>query len=123
MRFGDEGVPGPCADADKNRVMHALVHIGAGTVMLSDRSPGEKSPTGSNVHVTLDFDDVTDMAKKFEALAVGGKVTMPLEDTFWGAKFGTLTDAFGINSTGCSSATRSRPDDDAPRVGDYVSDW
>ena len=25
------------------------------------------------------------MSKKFEALAAGGKVTMPLQDTFWGA--------------------------------------
>jgi PhnB protein len=37
------------------------------------------------------------MAKSFDALANGGKVTMPLQDTFWGAKFGTLTDTFGIN--------------------------
>ena len=38
----------------------------------------------------------TDAAKKFEALADGGKVTMPFGDTFWGAKFGMLTDRFGI---------------------------
>ncbi len=36
------------------------------------------------------------MTKKFDALAVGGKVTYSLHDAFWGAKFGMLTDAFGI---------------------------
>ncbi|HTY54572.1 MAG TPA: VOC family protein [Candidatus Binataceae bacterium] len=36
------------------------------------------------------------MPKKFEALAAGGKVTMQLQDTFWGARFGMLTDAYGI---------------------------
>jgi PhnB protein len=37
------------------------------------------------------------MAGKFDALAAGGKVSMPLQDTFWGARFGMLTDAFGIH--------------------------
>jgi len=32
----------------------------------------------------------------FDALAEGGSLTMPLQDTFWGARFGMLADAFGI---------------------------
>ena len=36
------------------------------------------------------------MTKKFDALAEGGKVQEPLQDTFWGAKFGILQDAYGI---------------------------
>jgi PhnB protein len=36
------------------------------------------------------------MAKAFELLSAGGKVTLPIQDTFWGAKFGMLTDAFGV---------------------------
>lgn len=36
------------------------------------------------------------MTKKFDALAVGGRVTMALHDAFWGARFGMLTDAFAI---------------------------
>jgi hypothetical protein len=44
----------------------------------------------------MDFDDVKEMNAKFDALAVGGKVTMPLNDTFWGARFGMLTDAYNI---------------------------
>ncbi len=67
-----------------------------GLVMVSDSMPDKPVPAGTNVSVCLDFDDVPDMTKKFEALARGGKVTMPLQDTFWGARFGMLTDAFGI---------------------------
>jgi PhnB protein len=37
------------------------------------------------------------MQKAFDALAKGGSITMPLMDQFWGAKFGMLTDAYGIN--------------------------
>jgi len=64
--------------------------------MLSDGMPGVPVAKDSNTHVSLDFDDPADMTAKFAALAAGGKVTMPLQDTFWGAKFGMLTDAFGI---------------------------
>ena len=96
MRFGDQAGM-PVAPADKNRVMHAVLRLGAGMVMVSDTMPSQPVSTdGSNVHVTLDFDDAAEMIQKFDALAKGGNVTMPLQDTFWGAKFGMLTDAFGI---------------------------
>lgn len=66
--------------------------------MVSDtmRNAPVSSAGDANVHITLDFDDPIDMARKFEGLAAGGKVTMPLQDTFWGAKFGMVTDAHGI---------------------------
>jgi PhnB protein len=96
MRFGDAvGMDVP-SDA-KNRIMHARLHLDGAVIMLSDTTPSMSPPAGNNVHVSLDCDDVDDMRKKFEALSAGGKVTMPLQDTFWGATFGMLTDAFGIN--------------------------
>ena len=65
--------------------------------MLSDTMPGMPAvPAASNTHINLDFDDTTDMAAKFDALAQGGKITMPLQDTFWNARFGMLTDKFNI---------------------------
>ena len=96
-RYG--GTPGEehCeTQADKDRIMHASLHIDGAMFMVSDCPPGMPVATDSNVQVSLDFDDVTDMDRKFEALAEGGKVRMPLQDTFWGARFGMLTDAHGI---------------------------
>ncbi|HTJ43994.1 MAG TPA: VOC family protein [Kofleriaceae bacterium] len=84
-------------DKDPNRVMHAVVILGAGRVMISDTMPGMPLVQGSNAHVTLDYDDVDEMRRAFAALGEGGKVTMPLQDTFWGATFGMLTDRYGIN--------------------------
>jgi PhnB protein len=96
MRFGD--MPDAKSSPEhKNRVMHALLHLDAGVIMISDTMPGQPAPAGGNVHVTLDFDDPVDMGRRFEALSTGGKITMPLNDTFWGARFGMLTDAYGIN--------------------------
>jgi PhnB protein len=95
-RFGDaQGMDVP--PDQKNRVLHAVLRLGDGAVMLSDTMPNMPAPAGNNVHVSLNCDDVADMTKKFDALSVGGKVTMPLQDTFWGAKFGMLVDAFGIH--------------------------
>jgi PhnB protein len=95
QRFKD--VPGePSKPENADRVMHALLRIGAGVLMISDAPPGMPPTLGSNVHVCLDFDDSADMAKRFDALAAGGQVAMPLQDTFWGARFGMLTDAYGI---------------------------
>src|SRR6266850_5325327 len=93
MRFGD--IPGTTVGPEnRDRIIHALLRIGAGVVMISDTQPGVPVATEGNVHVCLDFDDVTDMTRKFEALAADGQVTLPVQDTFWGARFGMLTDAF-----------------------------
>lgn len=98
MRFSDAPpeagqAPDPRAS---DRVLHALLHIGGGRVMLSDCPPGTSVPKDTNTQVCVEFTDQGDMAQRFDALAAGGQVSMPLQDTFWGAHFGMLTDAYGI---------------------------
>jgi PhnB protein len=97
MRFGDAAGGMPVAPADKNRVLHAVLNLGPSAIMLSDTMSDQPVGAGGNVHITLDFDDAGEMTAKFDALGAGGKVTMPLQDTFWGARFGMLTDAYGIH--------------------------
>jgi PhnB protein len=95
QKFGD--VPGmQVAPQDKDRVMHAHLRLGAGAIMISDGPPGMPIPTDSNTHVSLQYDSPNEMTGQFDALAAGGQITMPLQDTFWGAKFGMLTDRYGI---------------------------
>ena len=92
--FGE--APMPCEEADKNKVMHATFKFHNGMLMASD-SMGSRAPVpGSNVHLSLNLHDNNDMEQKFNKLADGGQVTMPLQDTFWGARFGMLIDKFGI---------------------------
>jgi PhnB protein len=96
MRYGQ--MPGASvSEAMKERVMHSLVHLGNGTLMVSDALPELFGSVGDNVQLVLACDDLDDMRTKFRALAEGGKVTMDLHDTGWGAVFGTLTDAHGVN--------------------------
>ncbi len=92
-----ENSPKPVKEEDKNKIMHATFSLGKTTLMASDGIPGQPPELGTNIHLSLNFTDVADMDKKFNALVEGGKTTMPLQDTFWGARFGMLTDKFGIN--------------------------
>ena len=80
------------SEGGPDRIVHAVLSLG-GILMLSDQS-GE--PANGNVQVSLDFDDVDEMRQKFTALAEGGRVSLALQQTFWGATFGMLTDAFGV---------------------------
>lgn len=94
MRFGD--MPDMPA-RQKDSVLHAALRLGEATLMVSDTMPEQPVTQGSASHVCLHFADARDMQKKFDALAVGGKVSHPIHDAFFGAKFGTLTDAFGVH--------------------------
>jgi PhnB protein len=94
-RYGD--VPGMQVPPEqKSLIMHAVLRIGEGAVMVSDTTPDRPIAAEGNVQIALDFTEPAGMAKAFEALAAGGKVTLPFQETFWGAKFGMLTDVYGV---------------------------
>lgn len=86
-----EHVPAEWGD----RVMHAHLTIGAQVLMGADSSPdGYQQPQG--ISVTINFKDVAESERIFNALAERGNVTMPLQTTFWATRFGMVTDRFGI---------------------------
>jgi len=87
------------------RVAHSVLEIGGHTIMVSDtmvrsgaqlRLPNQAVAPEGGVQVSIDFDDPTDLADRFGALAAGGQVAFPVSETFFATKFGMLTDAFGI---------------------------
>ena len=101
-RFGDvppsENMP-PLSDADKNRIMHVTLPISTETMLMgSDTLPGMHQVTqGSNFSVSINANSREEATDFFNKLSEGGKVTMELQDTFWGAYFGMWEDKFGIN--------------------------
>jgi uncharacterized glyoxalase superfamily protein PhnB len=95
MRFGDmKGADAPAGYAD--RVMHASFKSNDLKFMASDLPPGTGQFTGAQVSLSLSTRDPIEGERLFAMLGAGGEVTMPMHDTFWGARFGTLTDRFGI---------------------------
>lgn len=97
MRFEGSPVESLATEADKQRVMHSHFVAKDFRFMASDTGEGgpKLNPNGM-VHLSVNFDDATEQEKVFNALAEGGVAGMPLQDTFWGARFGMLTDKFGI---------------------------
>ncbi len=95
--FGAEVVSiSPMPDSD--RIMNAQLRIGDSMLMLNDEFPeygsvGPQKLGGScvSVHIyVVNVDEVFD-----QAVAAGATPTMPVSDTFWGDRFGALTDPFG----------------------------
>ena len=82
----------------KDKIMHASFQAGELQFMVSDiQSPDNHVTSGTNLNLSLNFKEEAEIEKVFAALSEGAHITMPLEKTFWGAKFGMLTDHFGIN--------------------------
>lgn len=92
-----EGSPAEDLSSDKQKIMHARVSIGDNILMVCDAMPENTPPPGSNIQLSVEFSNVNELNERFDKLAEGGKITMELQDTFWGARFGMLTDKFGIN--------------------------
>jgi len=96
-----EGAP-PMGEELKNLVMHVELPILGGHVPLGPDAPpsiGFHVQFGNNVHINLEPDTREESKRLFDALSAGGTVSMPIQDMFWGAYFGSLTDQFGIHWT------------------------
>lgn len=92
------GMP-PLSDAEKAMVMHVALPILGGHVLMGTdalESMGHTLVFGTNVSISLEPDTREEAKRLFELLGQGGKVTMELQDMFWGALFGSVTDRFGV---------------------------
>ncbi|HJW29009.1 MAG TPA: VOC family protein, partial [Saprospiraceae bacterium] len=79
--------PLPAADMDK--IMHVSLPIGA-TVLMGSDSAGEwggKTVVGNNIALSVNADSQSEADRIFNGLSAGGRVTMPMNKTFWGAYF------------------------------------
>ena len=94
QRFGD--TPVESTEEQKQKVMHAEFRAGDIYLMASDGRPGEPLTPGDMVNLSINLTDADEQESIFSKLSAGGSVDMPLQDTFWGASFGMLTDKYGI---------------------------
>jgi len=96
MRFKESPDPHMCSPGAENKIMHAYMNIGETGVMISDgRNTGQPKFEGFALSIGTKTEIEAD--KLFNALAEGGKVTMPQSKTFFSARFGMLQDKFGVH--------------------------
>jgi uncharacterized glyoxalase superfamily protein PhnB len=80
------------------KLMHAVIRVGDSLFMLADESPqwdtrGPQAIGGSPITVHMYVEDAD--AVFHQAVEAGAKVLSPLEDQFWGDRYGKLQDPFG----------------------------
>lgn len=95
MRYADNDEL-PISEAYKDKLMHAQLKIGEDLIYISDVMEGEELRHGNHVEVNINFDSVEALEKAYEILKDDATIQMALQDTFWNAKFASLTDRFGI---------------------------
>ena len=79
----------------RNKILHARLIVGDQVLMGSD-APPERYEQPKGFSVSLQLKDPAEAERLFNALAANGTVRMPLQKTFWAARFGMLVDQFGI---------------------------
>jgi uncharacterized glyoxalase superfamily protein PhnB len=83
---------------DGKKVMNAQLILGDSLLMLHDAFPEYGNPgpePGSSIHVTLHL-QLSDVDTAFaRAVENGAEVTMPLQDMFWGDRYGQFRDPYG----------------------------
>ncbi len=102
MRFKEN--PDPPTDGSlppglDDKVMHSSIRIGDSEIMATDGGCISNSGPAifQGISLTLSVADEAEARVRFDALAQGGQVSMPLGPTFFSPSFGVLTDRFGVN--------------------------
>lgn len=97
MRYEGSPMEKEVPAAWRNKVMHSNFEAEGAKFMASDTMPGMPAPIYGGFSMSLYVpNDKAKAEKLFNALAKGGKVTMPFAPPFWGGHFGMLIDPFGV---------------------------
>lgn len=87
----------PIPEAAKELIMNATIQLpNESYIMFSDNFPGTPYTVGTNVSLTLIYEDPEETRSVFDKLKVDGKIEMELQETFWSPLYGNLFDKFGI---------------------------
>ncbi|MCG8476068.1 MAG: VOC family protein [Cytophagales bacterium] len=89
------------SEEEKDKIMHVTLSINDKTMLFgSDTSQAfdKNFKSGNNFSLSINTTSREDADKKLNALAAsGGKVIMPMSETFWNSYFGRCVDQYGIN--------------------------
>jgi PhnB protein len=98
LTYGEApGDPAWAAEEVKDRILHSSLTKGSLTVLMAaDIMPGMPFQQGGSFSVAIQCESLPEIDALFAALGENGGITMPLQETFWAARFGMLTDQFGI---------------------------
>ena len=97
MRFKDTPGCENMPEVEQNYIMHSALALGSSILMCTDVPKSMEQVTfGSNSSLCVSVESREEAEHLFNGLSEGGKVTMPMEDMFWGDYFGSFFDKFGV---------------------------
>lgn len=79
------------------KIIHGSLKHKNFELYFSDTFEEAKLTKGAQMSLTIEFDSEEEIRRVFDALKEGGKVTMELQETFWEAIYGSVTDKYGMN--------------------------
>ena len=94
MTYGSSPIAEQTPPEWRNKIMHARLSVGDKILMASD-APPDRHEAMKGFSVTISVDDPGEAERIFHALSEAGTVQMPIQKTFWAARFGMLVDQFG----------------------------
>ena len=88
----------PIKEEDKHKIMHVSLPIGGDSVLMGSDSTESfgLATIGNNFSLSVNVDSREEADRIFTALSADGKVSMPMNTTFWNSYFGSLEDSFGV---------------------------
>jgi PhnB protein len=96
MTFGDSPMAAQCGADAKALIMHGCVEVLGHQLMGTDATPDHPYQGVTGHHIVVDVGSDDEAQRIFDALAAGGRIDMPLAETFWARRYGMLVDRFGI---------------------------
>ena len=92
--IGESPMAGKLPAEMKESIMHATLTAGDLKLMGSDMCPESGLVKGNSVSLLINFNSEEEARTTYEKLSAGGEKDHPLENTYWGALFGELTDRY-----------------------------
>ena len=96
--YGESPMADKVTPDNNDKIMHTSFKIGDSVIMACDNVFSDHPTTvGDNISLALGSNNTAEAETLFNDLSEGGKILMPMQETFWAERFGMLTDKFGIN--------------------------
>ncbi|PZO62715.1 MAG: VOC family protein [Pseudoxanthomonas suwonensis] len=94
--WGESPMAADAPGGNPDAIMHATLQFPDGTLLMGADCPAQQCQPVQGVSLSVNAGSIEEAERLFAALSQGGQVTMPLEPTFWAARFGMCTDAYGV---------------------------
>ena len=95
LTWGDSPMASQAPSDWRDKIMHTTLTVGD-TALSGGDVPPDRYERPQGFQLQLDLDDAAAAERIFAQLADGGRVIVPLQQTFWAQRFGSVVDRFGI---------------------------